>query len=232
MVHGGEMNAGLSERLWEQRRNVWSLFGSFMTKRTRGAEMQTEISGGATEEGKRDSFSIRGTVTLRLSAGLQLKLRSFHFKSPVVYEQNPHSWNLSIKKHTFPSLMVHWISSRLVKSEPWLGFKSKLWWKVNTAENPPSVDDLHWLVVVFFKSYTYEIILSLIIYDYIIDISIPMVTIVPQFNSGLLCSGFYRGSSELISKRTFLHIKVLSLFSITPWNSKLLWWEFINLNTE
>ncbi len=33
MVHGEVMNAGLSVRLWEQGRNVWSPFASFMTRR-------------------------------------------------------------------------------------------------------------------------------------------------------------------------------------------------------
>ena len=33
MVHAEVMNAGLSVRLWEQGRNVWSPFGSFMTRR-------------------------------------------------------------------------------------------------------------------------------------------------------------------------------------------------------
>lgn len=33
MVHGEVMNAGLSVRLWEQGRNVWSPFGSFTMRR-------------------------------------------------------------------------------------------------------------------------------------------------------------------------------------------------------
>lgn len=33
MVHGGMMNTGLSVRVWEQGKNVWSSFGSFMTNR-------------------------------------------------------------------------------------------------------------------------------------------------------------------------------------------------------
>lgn len=69
MVHGEVMNAGLSVRLWEQGRGM---FEAHLVHSWRGGtgtgrvEMQTEISRGAIKEGRRDSVSIKGIVTLPL----------------------------------------------------------------------------------------------------------------------------------------------------------------------
>lgn len=76
------MNAGLSVRLGEQRKNVLSPLGSFMTRRTGRAEMQTEISRRAIREGRRDSISIKGIMTLPLFDNLETPfvVFSFHLK--------------------------------------------------------------------------------------------------------------------------------------------------------
>lgn len=79
MVHGEVMNAGLSVRLGEQRKNFLSPFGSFMTRRTERAEMQTEISRRAIREGRRDSIFIKGIMTLPLFDNLETPFVVFSF---------------------------------------------------------------------------------------------------------------------------------------------------------